>query len=127
MQLFLKKTGKVKKAEHGGGSLIFIGRHIFRDGHKNDLRLGVDPKFLDTVFKEYNISKGSAAIPDVASHIERIVDDNNAQVLLTPEAYSRFRRALGKLLWMAQVRHDIKLYLSLIRSQQAAPMNRVSH
>ena len=36
---------------------------------------------------------------------------------------ARFRRALGKLLWMAQVRHDIKIYLSLIGSQQAAPMS----
>ena len=41
----LKETGKIKKAAQGGGSLIFIGRHIFRDGQKNDLRLGVDPKF----------------------------------------------------------------------------------
>ena len=39
----LKETGKIKKAAQGGGSLIFIGRHIFRDGQKNDLRLGVDP------------------------------------------------------------------------------------
>ena len=40
---------------------------------------------------------------------------------LSPSAYSRFRRALGKLLWMAQSRHDLKLYLSLIGSQQAKP------
>ncbi|MCV6575719.1 MAG: Ty1/Copia family ribonuclease HI, partial [Cohaesibacter sp.] len=118
----LKETGRIKKAREGGGSLIFIGRHIFRDGHKDDLKLGVDPKFLDTVFKEYNISKSSQAIPDVAAHIEKTVDDTNAQIPLSQEAYSRFRRALGKLLWMAQVRHDIKLYLSLIGSQQAAPM-----
>ena len=119
----LKETGKIKKAAQGGGALTFIGRHIFRDGHKNDLKLGVDPKFLDAVFKEFNISKGSAAIPDVAAHIEKTVDDVNAQVPLSAEAYARFRRALGKLLWMAQVSHDIKIYLSLIGSQQAAPMS----
>ena len=79
--------------------------------------------FLDAVFKEFNISKGSAAIPDVAAHIEKTVDDVHAQVPLSAEAYARFRRALGKLLWMAQVRHDIKIYLSLIGSQQASPMN----
>ena len=76
----LKETGKIKKAAQGGGSLTFIGRHIFRDGHKNDLRLGVDPKFLDAVFREVNISKGSAAVPDVAAHIEKTVDDASAQV-----------------------------------------------
>ena len=108
----LKETGKIKKAAQGGGALTFIGRHIFRDGHKNDLKLGVDPKFLDAVFREFNISKGSAAVPDVAAHIEKTVDDASAQVPLSAEAYARFRRALGKLLWMAQVRHDIKIYTS---------------
>eukprot|EP00435_Cladocopium_sp_Y103_P003519 s5392_g1.t1 len=49
------------------------------------------------------------------------MEDKNAQKELTASAYSRFRRALGKLLWMAQSRHDLKLYLSLIGSQQAKP------
>ena len=66
--------------------------------------------------------KSSQAVPDVAAHIERTVSEPNAQVPLSPDAYARFRRALGKLLWMAQVRHDIKIYLSLIGSQQATPM-----
>ena len=41
---------------------------------------------------------------------------------LSDESYGKFRRALGKLLWLAQCRHDIKLFLSLIGSHQAAPM-----
>ena len=94
----LKESGKVKKAENGGGSLVFIGRHIYHGSQANDLRLGVDPKFLDSVFKEYGITKGSQAVPDVAAHIEKTVDDANSQVLLSPESYSRFRRALGNLL-----------------------------
>jgi len=60
--------------------------------------------------------------PTLAAHIERTVSEPNAQVPLSPDAYARFRRALGELLWMAQVRHDIKIYLSLIGSQQATPM-----
>lgn len=66
----LKVTGEIKQARHGGGSLIFIGRHIFRNEHSDDLTLGVDAKFLDSVFREYGISKASTAVPDVASHIE---------------------------------------------------------
>ena len=99
-----------------------IGRHIFRDGQTNHLKLGVDPKFIDSVFREYGITKTSQAVPDVAAHIERTVSETNAQIPLSSDAYARFRRALGKLLWMAQVRHDIKIYLSLIGSQQATPM-----
>ena len=118
----LKETGRIRTAEKGGGSLVFIGRHIFRDGQTNNLKLGVDPKFMDSVFREYGITKSSQAVPDVAAHIERTVSEPNAQVPLSPDAYARFRRALGKLLWMAQVRHDIKIYLSLIGSQQATPM-----
>ena len=28
----LKETGRIQTAEKGGGSLVFIGRHIFHDG-----------------------------------------------------------------------------------------------
>ncbi len=60
----------------------------------------------------------------MASHIEKTVSDQNAQLELSAaEAYSRFRRGLGKLLWMAQVRHDVKVFLSRIGSQQANPLN----
>lgn len=32
---------------------------------------------------------------------EKTVTDPSAEIELTPESYLRFRRALGKLLWMA--------------------------
>ena len=41
---------------------------------------------------------------------------------LSPESYSRFRKALGKLLWLAQTRHDLKLFTSIIGTQQSEPM-----
>ena len=77
----LKETGRIRTAEKGGGSLVFIGRHIFRDGQTNHLKLGVDPKFMDSVFREYGITKSSQAVPDVAAHIERTVSEPNAQIL----------------------------------------------
>ena len=40
---------------------------------------------------------------------------------LTPEAYGKFRRALGKVLWLAQTRQDLKLMVGLISTQQATP------
>jgi len=103
------------------GQLIFIGRHVHRGLDDDSLTIGVDPKFLNTMFTEFNITKGSSSVPDVAGILDKAMGDKNLLQELTPSAYSRFRRALGKLLWMAQSRHDLKLYLSLIGSQQAKP------
>ena len=117
----LKETGLVLPAEQGGGALTFIGRRIQRGATDDSLSIGVDPKFLDTTFVEFSVNKGSNTVPDVASVLERALTDKSMQQPLTAAAYSMFRRALRKLLWMAQSRHDLKLFLSLIGSQQAAP------
>ena len=50
------------------------------------------------------------------------MSDERSKKPLSSEAYGRFRRALGKLLWMSQVRHDLKTWLSIIGCHQAAPM-----
>ena len=54
----LKETGIIVPARHGGGRLIFIGRHVHRGIDDDSLTIGVDPKFLDTTFTEFNITKG---------------------------------------------------------------------
>ena len=117
----LKEIGVILPAEQGGGALTFIGRRIQRGATDDSLSIGVDPKFLDTTFVEFSMNKVSNTVSDVASVLERALTDKSMQQPLTAAAYSRFRRALGKLLWMAQSRHDLKLFLSLIGSQQAAP------
>jgi len=117
----LKEIGVILPAEQGGGVLTFIGRRIQRGAMDNSLSIGIDPKFLDTTFVEFSVNKGSNTVPDVAAVLERALTDKSMQQPLSAAAYSRFRRALGKLLWMAQLRHDLKLFLSLIGSQHAAP------
>ena len=117
----LKETGVILPAEQGGGALTFIGRRIQRGATDDSLSIGVDPKFLGTTFVEFSVNKGSNTVPDVAAVLERALTDKSMQQPLSAAACSRFRRALGKLLWMAQSRHDLKLFLSLIGSQQAAP------
>ena len=72
----LKQTGMVLPAEFGGGSLIFIGRHISRgSGGNNSLLLGVDPKFLNTTFAEFNINKGCSTMPDIAAILDKSIGD----------------------------------------------------
>ena len=85
--------------------------------------LSINPSYLDSTFKEYGVEKGSEAAPDVASHLEKTMTDESAKKPLSSEAYGRFRRALGKLLWMSQVRHDLKTWLSIIGCHQASPMS----
>jgi hypothetical protein len=59
-------------------------------------------------------------VPDVlvAGILDKAMGDKNQLQELSPSAYSRFPHALGKLLWMAQSAHGLKLSLSLIGSQQ---------
>ena len=62
--------------------------------------------------------KGSSSPPDVSVHVEK-----QGGVPLTPEAYGRFRSALGKVAWMTQTRQDLRAYISILATQQAAPTN----
>eukprot|EP00435_Cladocopium_sp_Y103_P008660 s3819_g2.t1 len=98
----LKQTGLILPARLGGGSLVFIGRHIHRGTDDDSLTIGVDPNFLKNTFLEFNITKGTSAVPDVAGILDKAQGDKQLMQELSPSAYSRFRRALGKLLWMAQ-------------------------
>ena len=43
----------------------------------DSLTIGVDPKFLDTTFTEFNITKGSASVPDVAGILDKAMGDKN--------------------------------------------------
>ena len=117
----VKVTGQVHCGRDGGGELTFIGRKISRHPGHSGILLSVDDKYLAGTYEEFGIKSGSSAAPDVASHLERTVSDPNAKKLLSEESYRRFRRCLGKLLWLSQSRHDLKLWLSLIGTQQASP------
>ena len=116
-----KDTGCVLPADEGGGTLVFIGRRITREAGHAPILLSVDDSYLTTTFEEFQIISGSHSAPDVASHLEKTISDPNGKKPLSPEAYSRFRRCLGKLLWLSQSRHDLKVWLSIIGCQQASP------
>ena len=114
-----KITGSILPSFEGGGSLTFIGRNIHRRSGESALYLSVDPDDLNPSFEDYQIKRGTLSVPDVASHLEKL--DEQSLKPLSPEGYSKFRKALGKLLWLSQTRCDLKLWLSLIGSLQASP------
>ena len=117
----VKVTGSIQTADKGGGSLTFIGRTISRAPGHSQVTLSVKDDYLKTAFDAYDITSGSKHVPDVAAHLEKTMNDKLGSQPLSPEAYARFRRTLGKLLWLAQSRHDLKVWLSLIGTQQASP------
>ena len=117
----VKCTGSVLTGEHGGGSLTFIGRKILRAPGHQQVLLSVDDKYLQPAFDDFGVTAGSKHVPDVAAHLEKTINDKDGSQLLSAEAYARFRRTLGKLLWLAQSRHDLKVWLSLIGTQQSSP------
>ena len=85
----------------------------------NSVFILVSVDYLKSTFEEFQVSKGTRAVPDVASHLEKV--DEASLRPLSPESYSRFRKGLGRLLWLSQTRSDIKAWLSLIGSQQSKP------
>ena len=116
----VKTTGEIGEE---GGSLTFIGRVIKRERDSSEITLGVDPHYLDSTFLDYGVTRGSENVPDISGHLEKTLTDSNFQKPLSDEAYSRFRKALGKLLWLSQVRHDLKTWMSALGTQQAKPMH----
>ena len=117
----VKCTGSILAGDKGGGTLTFIGRKISRSPGHLQVTLSVSDDYLKTAFEAYDIVSGSKHVPDVAAHLEKTVSDKLGSQLLSAEAYAKFRRTLGKLLWLAQTRHDLKVWLSLIGTQQATP------
>ena len=93
-----------------GGQLSFIGRTLFRNPEESAIHILVNPSYLDSTFKEFGISKGSDAAPNIAEHLEKIVSDKEAKKPLSTEGYQRFRRAVGKIMWMCQSRHDLQAF-----------------
>ena len=115
-RLTVKVTGHILPASKGGGVIDFLGRTIRRWPGSSSIEVGVRANYLESCFEAYSVSKGTSAVPDIASLL-----DKTGTPGLTPEAYSKFRRVLGKVLWLAQTRQDLKLMVGLISTQQAEP------
>lgn len=116
----LKETGFIGGASVGG-RLKFIGRDIFRVKGSWQLLVSIPPQYLKDTFKEYGILKPSSAIPDVSMHIEKAGKPGEKVEALSSEAYQRFRRALGKISWMAQTREDLKTHVAILSLGQSQP------
>eukprot|EP00435_Cladocopium_sp_Y103_P013173 s4145_g3.t1 len=94
-----------------------IGKKVVleKTGGEKALFVGLPDDYLKTTFESYGLKSGSRTAPDITP----MLDQEGKE--LTPEAYSRFRSALGKLSWYAQTRQDIGAWIGLVATQQAKP------
>ena len=115
----LKKTGLVNDSSKGG-SLRFLGRAISRQKGDSSVLVSYPSDYLDTTFAAYGLKEkvGNNNPPDIGAYVEK--PDG---VPLSPEAYARFRSALGKVAWLTQTRPDLRAYISILACQQASPSN----
>jgi hypothetical protein len=95
------KEAEERRDTEKRGSLTFISRVIKRERDSSEITLGVDPHYLDSTFQDYGATRGSENVPNISGHLEKILTDNNFQTPLSNKTYSRFRKALGKLLWLS--------------------------
>ena len=98
----VKVTGHLMQDQ--GGSVTFIGRTLRCWPGCRQVEVFVRESYLDPCWEAYQIKKGSSAYPNIANLLEQ----SSGSKPLSPEAYSRFWRALGKILWLGQTRQDIK-------------------
>ena len=114
----LKRTGLIYPSHLGGGVIRFLGRVISRRKGERSL----PPDYLDGTFKDYGLVRNASKIathpPDVAAFVER-----QKKIPLTPEAFPRFRSALGRVAWLTQTRQDLRAYISILACQQSSPTN----
>ena len=113
----VKVTGQLLPDREGGGQVHFIGRTLRRWTGRRDVEVFVKAGYLDSCFVAYKLERGSGNVPNIATTLEHSATSPS----LTPEAYSKFRKVLGKLLWYAQTRQDIKFLVGLLSTQQAQP------
>ena len=100
----------------------FLGRVISRRKGERSLLVSLPPEYLDGTFEDCglvgNASKIATHPPDVAAFVEK-----EGGIPLTPEAFSRFRSALGPIAWLTQTRQNLRAYISILACQQSSPTN----
>ena len=115
----LKKTDLVHDSSKGG-SLRFLGRVISRQKGDSSVLVSLPSDYLDTTFAAYGLKEkvDNNNSPDIGAYVEK-----SDGILLSLEAYARFRSALGKVAWLIQTRQDLRAYISILACQQASSSN----
>ena len=104
------------------GSMKFVGRVIRRQAGAKELLVGVAPGYLDSCYRDYGMEKMKLGKPVVPNLRETL--DGPPEPPLSTEAYQRYRRSLGKMVWLSQTREDLHIFIAYLATGQHAPDGR---
>ena len=121
--LLLRETGKLDE----GTSVDFLGRVITK--HNGAITLTMDPKFIDTLLDEMNMKTCKPSPTPGSETLKRATLENEEPV--DAETHKLYRRMVGKLLWLTNVRNDIMFAVKELSRGLQQPtllhMNKLKH
>ena len=79
------------------------------------LKMRIPPGYLDDVYQMFSITKSSEVPPDILKECE------GESPILSGEAATRYRSALGKIAWFCQTRFDMSRFVSILAQGQKEP------
>ena len=83
---------------------------------------GLTPLLVYYSTDKWNLKPSSSGKKVPCPNVLSILDQESAgSPSLSGEAYARFRPSLGKIAWMSQTRQDLKHFVALLGTVQAAP------
>ncbi|OLP82440.1 Retrovirus-related Pol polyprotein from transposon TNT 1-94 [Symbiodinium microadriaticum] len=110
-EVLLKETGKlVPGTEH-----TFLGRRLRHNGDSIDVC--VSQNYIDAILDLYAMQNAKPVATTGSVTIAKTVPDTP----LSPEEHSLYRTAVGKLLWLAQIRGDIAYVTKELSRDVTAP------
>ena len=109
--LLLKMTGALTE----GQTVTFLGREIRRTADSCELYM--KPEYIDSMLQLYNMS---ACKPVAAPGTDTLRKAQEAQPL-SAEDHKKYRRVVGQLLWLCNVRPDIMFAVKELSRGLSAP------
>ena len=111
-ELLVKITGKLEPGtEHS-----FLGRRLRHNGDSIDILMS--QQYLDELLDLYKMSSANPVNTTGSAALKRIHD---VDCPLEPDEHSKFRTAVGKLLWLAFVRPDCSYAVKELSRDGKAP------
>ena len=118
----MKRTGVLKPRDTG--TLEFLGRVIVRLSCDGPILFGLKPGYLSSLGEEFQISAGKARnLPN----LERLYKGQKESVPISREAYERYRRVLGKLMWASLTLAHLQYPVGFLGRFQQDPDSRAEN
>jgi len=112
-RLLIKCTGNL---DQEGSRVRFLGRILIRRG--DSIVLEIDPDYFQPDLEHYGLSKCKPSNTPGSNELKRVA---NGDEPLDAQAHRRFRQAVGKLQWIAQLRVDLMYAIKELARALHAP------